>query len=198
VLTETEVSDFRDRLCAAAERKFAEQGASGVGMRQLAAELGVSPMTPYRYFKDKDDILAAVRASGFDRFSSALETALNASTDAIEQASAVGNAYFRFALDNASAYKLMFELDQPNEDQYPDLVRATARAKRTMSDYVRRLIDAGLIEGDIDLIAHVFWASIHGLVVLHLAGKLPGPVDVDALRAESFRALALAYQPRHG
>ncbi len=41
-------------------------------MRQLAAELGCSPMTPYRYFKDKDEILAAVRAAAFDRFSEAL------------------------------------------------------------------------------------------------------------------------------
>src|SRR5581483_9000155 len=65
-LTDEEVSDFRERLCAAAERLFAEQGPRAASMRQLAAKLGVSPMTPYRYFKDKDDILAAVRASGFN------------------------------------------------------------------------------------------------------------------------------------
>ena len=47
-------------------------------MRQLAAELGVSPMTPYRYFEDKDDILAAVRANGFNRFAEALERAYEA------------------------------------------------------------------------------------------------------------------------
>ena len=47
-----------------AERLFAEHGVEAVTMRQLAAALGVSPMTPYRYFKDKDAILAAVRARG--------------------------------------------------------------------------------------------------------------------------------------
>jgi AcrR family transcriptional regulator len=62
VLSQSDVSEFRERLCAAAERLFAERGANGVGMRQLAAELGVSPMTAYRYFKDKDEILATVRA----------------------------------------------------------------------------------------------------------------------------------------
>jgi AcrR family transcriptional regulator len=41
VLTETDVADFRERLCAAAERLFAEQGPDAVTMRQLAAELGV-------------------------------------------------------------------------------------------------------------------------------------------------------------
>src|SRR5471030_1205990 len=99
VLSETDVADFRDRLCEAAEKLFAEKGPDAVTMRQLATELGVSPMTPYRYFKDKDDILAAVRVSGFDRFSDALEAALASSSDAGEQAGAVGDAYFRFALE---------------------------------------------------------------------------------------------------
>ncbi|MDB5447081.1 MAG: transcriptional regulator, TetR family, partial [Phenylobacterium sp.] len=48
ILTDTDVADFRERLCAAAERLFAAKGLDGVTMRQLAAELGVSPMTPYR------------------------------------------------------------------------------------------------------------------------------------------------------
>ncbi|HEX4183424.1 MAG TPA: TetR/AcrR family transcriptional regulator [Caulobacteraceae bacterium] len=196
MLTEDEVSEFRERLCAAAERLFAEYGPQGVGMRQLAAALGVSPMTAYRYFKDKDDILAAVRANSFDRFSNALEAALASSSDSRVQAAAVGNAYFRFALENAAAYKLMFDFDQPNEADYPDLVRATTRAKSTMVDYVRRLTEGGVIEGDVDLMAHVFWATIHGIVVLHLAGKLPGPVGVDALRDEAFRVLFTSYSPK--
>jgi len=198
VLTEIEVNEFRNRLCAAAERLFVEQGPGGVGMRQLAKALGVSPMTPYRYFKDKDDILAAVRANGFDRFAQALEGALGSSADPIEQAGAVGDAYFRFAIDHSAAYRLMFDLDQPNEADYPDLVRATERAKKTMSGYVRRLVEAGFLEGDIDLMAHVFWGSIHGLVVLQLAGKLSDPMNAETLRRESFRALASAYRPHGG
>jgi AcrR family transcriptional regulator len=196
VLTKDEVSEFRERLCMAAERLFAEHGPQGVGMRQLAAALGVSPMTAYRYFKDKDDILAAVRANSFDRFSNALEAALASSSDCRVQAAAVGEAYFRFALENAASYKLMFDFDQPNEAHYPDLVRATARAKSTMVDYVRRLTEGGVIEGDVDLMAHVFWATIHGIVVLHLAGKLPGPVAVDTLRDEAFRVLFTSYSPK--
>jgi AcrR family transcriptional regulator len=63
ILSETEVADFRERLCAAAERLFAAEGPGGVTMRQLAAELGVSPMTARRHFRDKSEILAAVRAA---------------------------------------------------------------------------------------------------------------------------------------
>ena len=53
-LSPAEVDAFRARLCAVAERRFAERGADGVSMRQLADELGCSAMTPYRYFSDKE------------------------------------------------------------------------------------------------------------------------------------------------
>ena len=78
VLTEEAVGEFRERLVDAAEHLFAEHGLEAVTMRQLAAELGVSPMTPYRYFEDKDAILAAVRARAFNRHAEALEAAFDA------------------------------------------------------------------------------------------------------------------------
>ena len=107
LLTESDVAEFRERLIAAAERLFAEHGPDGVTMRQLASALGVSPMTPYRYFKDKDAILAAVRASGFARFASAMEGATAASADGLDRSQTTGRAYVRFALENQDAYRLM-------------------------------------------------------------------------------------------
>jgi AcrR family transcriptional regulator len=50
-------------------------------MRQLAEALGCSPKTPYRYFKDKADILATVRAQAFAKFADTLEKACAASKD---------------------------------------------------------------------------------------------------------------------
>src|SRR3954471_12614144 len=105
VLSETDVADFRERLCEAAERLFAERGPDAVTMRQLAAELGVSPMTPYRYFHDKDDILAAVRTNGFNRFAQALETARAGGKSARAKGAAVGEAYLAFAFRHPHTYK---------------------------------------------------------------------------------------------
>src|SRR5580765_5549288 len=124
VLSDTDVADFRERLCEAAERLFAEKGPDAVTMRQLAADLGVSPMTPYRYFEDKDDILAAVRANGFNRFAEALEQARASADGARARGAAVGEAYVTFALEHPHAYKLMFDFNQPNVEQYPDLAEA--------------------------------------------------------------------------
>jgi len=173
VLSETDVADFRDRLCSAAERLFAERGPDAVTMRQLAAELGVSPMTPYRYFEDKDDILAAVRANGFNRFAAALEKARDGASGARARGLATGKAYLTFALENPHSYKLMFDLNQPNVETYPELVAAGARARKTMTGYIEDALAEGLMAGDPEQIGLMFWAAIHGSVILELSGMLP-------------------------
>ncbi|WP_293676801.1 TetR/AcrR family transcriptional regulator [uncultured Phenylobacterium sp.] len=183
VLTETDVADFRDRLCQAAERLFAERGPDAVTMRQLAAELGVSPMTPYRYFEDKDDILAAVRTSGFTRFAERLEAARAGAADSQARGEAVGEAYVAFALENPHSYKLMFDLNQPNVEKYPELIAAGARAQATMTDHVNESIACGRYAGEPQQIGLMMWAAVHGIVVLQLAGLLPHGVARDLYHA---------------
>ncbi|MBI5939303.1 MAG: TetR/AcrR family transcriptional regulator [Caulobacterales bacterium] len=195
LLTETDVADFRERLIAAAERLFGERGPDGVTMRQLAAELGVSPMTPYRYFKDKDAILAAVRASGFDRFATAMEQATAGLTDPRQWSEATGRAYVRFALGNPDAYRLMFDFAQPNETDYPELMEASARSRTMLIRHARGLVEAGQARGDPEMIAHILWAALHGGLVLQMAGKLSKSIDPSALRREAFQAILRGLKP---
>lgn len=195
VLSSTDLADFREKLISVASKIFAEKGREGFTMREVAGAVGVSAMTPYRYFTDKEEILAAVRAAAFDRFADALESAFASAGDPERRGSAVGQAYVRFAFSEPAAYKLMFDMTQPEETTYPELAKATTRARRTMTDYVRGLVDAGLLEGDPVLIGHVFWASLHGAVVLQLAGKLDAECDFDTIIHESFRALIAGFAP---
>jgi AcrR family transcriptional regulator len=189
-LSAADVGAFRARLCAVAQQRFAKRGVDGVSMRQLADALGCSPMTPYRYFRNKEEILAAVRTAAFDRFASALEGAVKRTqSDLRAQGQAVGEAYIRFALREPEAYRLMFDLSQPHPDRYPELVRATARARHMMSASLEGLVQAGIFAGDAKLIGHVFWATMHGLVVLHLAGKLPAKPDFRTIQREAMRLL---------
>lgn len=192
-LSPSEIEDFRDRLCEVATRIFAEKGADGFTMRQLATELSVSPMTPYRYFKDKDDILAAVRARAFDQFAGALEGAYESGKTPVERSQAVGLGYETFARSHPEAYKLIFDVSQPNERNYPDLVRAGDRARKTLTRHLEGLRDAGLIEGDPLLIGTVVWSAFHGALMLQLAGKLPPEYDFARIREEIFSLIPKAY-----
>jgi AcrR family transcriptional regulator len=190
-LSEAAIEDFRERLIDAAEHLFATHGLEAVTMRQLAGELGVSPMTPYRYFKDKDDILAAVRARAFNRHAEALERAFDETAgDVGTRANAVGDAYVRFAFDNPEAYKLMFDINQPSERDYPDLVAAERRSRATMTRHLRELTAAGLWRGDAGMAGHMFWAALHGPIMLAFSGKLEPGYDAQTLIAALRDAVA--------
>jgi AcrR family transcriptional regulator len=167
-LSPADVETFRTRLCDVAEKLFAAHGPHGVTMREMADALGVSSMTPYRYFKDKDAILAAVRTRAFNQFAAAMEEARqNAKPRS-------GNAYIEFALAHPAAYRLMFDVSQPTFADYPELVAAMGRARLTMGGGLRELAAAGRFKGDVELAAYVFWSTMHGAVMLELAGLLEG------------------------
>src|ERR1700761_8365731 len=136
-LSPTDVQAFQARLCDVAEQLFAARGFDGVTLREMAEALGVSSMTPYRYFKDKDAILAAVRTRAFNDFAQAMETAAAHGKDAIAKSQAAGKAYQDFAFANAEAYRLMFMVREKGEAaKDPPLEQAAKRARATMSAHV--------------------------------------------------------------
>jgi AcrR family transcriptional regulator len=194
-LSTAEVADFREKLCDAAAKIFAEKGEQGFTLRELAGELGVSPMTPYRYFRDKDEILAAVRARAFQQFAQTLEAAYAKGTDPASRAESTGKAYIAFALENPGTYKLMFEMTQLDSG-YPELAQAADRARLTMTRHIPPLVEAGYLAGDPDLIGHVYWAMLHGAVTLQLANKLDPECDLGKLLDGAFTALNAGFAPK--
>ena len=168
-LSPVEVEAFRDSLCAVATERFAERGYEGVTLRGLARELGCSPMTPYRYFENKAEIFEAVRTAAFERFAAALQQALDASPSPAQSLPALCRAYVAFALAEPHAYRIMFELDQGERvPAHPDDLRSWT----LMHTAVEHAAAVGLVEGDPDVLAHLYWSNIHGLVALHLTGML--------------------------
>jgi AcrR family transcriptional regulator len=195
-LTDDDVAGFRQRLCDAAARLFIERGPDAVTMRSLAKELGCSAMTPYRYFKDKDAILAAVRARGFDEFADALEKANSGAADSTSRARAIGAAYIQFARERPHVYRMMFEAPfLPDGDVDPDLVRAGERAREQMKGYVRDMVTSGVIEGDPILIGNLLWGGVHGIVMLSLSGMLSRHLTPEAISLELFQAVVDRHAP---
>ncbi len=193
ILTEADVADFRERLCETATEIYIAKGPEGLNMRDLASRLGVSAMTPYRYFKDKDEILAAIRTRAFNLFATKLEDALAQPGTAPERSRRVGQAYVRFALEQSSCYRLMFDLATPRLAPLPELFAAERRARATMTDHVRLLVQEGYFTGDPNLIGPVLWSGLHGVVTLHLSGALADGGEFETILAEIMRVLSGAY-----
>ncbi|MBI1179720.1 MAG: TetR family transcriptional regulator [Alphaproteobacteria bacterium] len=182
-LTADEREAFRARLCEAVRHRFAQLGPDGVTMRGLASDLGCSPMTPYSYFASKEDILAAVRADAFRRLADLCESAAEAADGELARAGAIGRAYLRFALSEPEAYRIMFELSQPDIRGFPDLAEQVDRARRFMAQPTEILVRRGVLAGDAAQLAEMFWAASHGVIVLHMTGKLAPETDVEGLYA---------------
>ncbi len=180
-LSQDRIDAFRDALCEAATRLFAEHGYQGVTLRALARDLGCSPMTPYRYFANKAAIFDTVRAAAASRFADAIENAANAHDTHPARLRALCRAYVDFALAEPHAYRIVFELDR---SQQPDPIGGDeARGWLVMKGAVAAAIADGVLEGDPEIVAHLLWSGVHGLVALHLAGMLALGLDLEPLVA---------------
>jgi len=190
ILSAEDIADFRAELCRIATERFARYGYDGVTMRQLADDLGCSPKTPYRYFKDKDEILAAVRADAFRRFADALEAEAKLHPDAAKRARAVGQAYLDFALANPAAYRIMFDHHRAGDTEHPELARESKRASGFITRQAEDMAKVGLVDGDARVVGYAMWAAVHGLVVLRLAGFLSEEAGFRDLHAATMRLIA--------
>jgi hypothetical protein len=65
----------------------------------------------------------------------------------------------------------MFELRQPSVED-PNVGREAYRGISYLIQTVERGVDEGIYQGDALTVAQLKWATIHGIVSLHLAGRL--------------------------
>lgn len=102
--------DLRGSLLDAARETLEQQGINALSLRDLARRTGVSHAAPYRHFANRQDLLVALAAEGFNE----LARRLRAKEGKGEGLKAMGQAYVDFAVSNPSLYKLMFspELDR--------------------------------------------------------------------------------------
>src|SRR6516162_6235923 len=77
--------NLREALLKAAIRLIAEVGPAAFTLREVARRAGVSHNAPYRHFRDKDDLLAAVAAQGFWELTQAMLDAAARQSDTVQR-----------------------------------------------------------------------------------------------------------------
>jgi AcrR family transcriptional regulator len=170
-LTDNQVALFREQICDIAARQFAEKGIENVSMRSLAREVGYSATALYSYFRNKDEILAALRARALNQLTDHLETALKNCPESRLQTRALADAYLEFAEAHPETFKLTFDLNQPIVILYPELEAAQQRCKNIFRLHISTMLAGGHLKGDANILAHLLWSSLHGLISLNLSGK---------------------------
>src|SRR5438093_13784981 len=91
--------DLRAALLQTAGKVLEKEGLGELRLRELARRAGVSHNAPYRHFPDRDALLTALAAEGFEILNSEMRG---------QTSRGMGEAYVRFALDNPQRFRLMF------------------------------------------------------------------------------------------
>lgn len=171
-LDEAQVAQVRAKLVAASLALYREKGYDAVSLREVAAKVGISHVTPYRYFPSKEDMVSAVRAEVWGQFGAYLSQATQTATDERDRLRRMFAAFVSFAVDNPQDYRLIFSLRQPPHDDFPVLRDARLRVMNQVIGLVRQAVEAGAVQGDPLLLAHLGWSALHGLITLHVSGQL--------------------------
>jgi AcrR family transcriptional regulator len=172
--------DLREAMIQVAQELLESDGPGSWTVRAAARIAGVSSGAPYRHFADKDALLAAVAARGFDDLCASLERSLElAGDEGSARLAALGEVYVRFAVERPGRYQIMYGREILNQREHAELWAAADRAFALLLRELERAQAAGLVRGDrtAQRAACGAWAMMHGLSDLLLSGRLEDCAD---------------------
>jgi AcrR family transcriptional regulator len=184
--------NLRQALIQAGLKLLAEGGVPGLSLRAAAQLAGVSHAAPYRHFRDKDALVAAIAEEGFRLLTAEMrgEIAACRSPSLRSRLRAAGRGYVSFAVQHAAHFRIVFGRYIGPHDK-ADVPASLVAAGEEAYGVLRSLIAEGVADGQlragaVDELALATWGHVHGLGMLIIDGQIPG------LGAEPAAARALA------
>lgn len=144
--------DLKAALLQVAGKELEKHGVASLSLRELARRAGVSHNAPYRHFPDRDALLSALAAEGFELLGDALQS---------RPRREMGEAYVEFALAHPQRFRLMFG----------GIAGREGRDRRAYEGLLKSFADLG---EDAPYAAAAAWGLVHGLSHLLLDGHFEG------------------------
>jgi AcrR family transcriptional regulator len=169
--------DLQQALLTAAESVLKREGLSGLTLRAVAREAGVSHAAPAHHFGDVSGLVSELAAIGFRRFNAAMREADAKGGTATDKGMARAQAYLAYALAHPQMYGLMFRTERLDmsraalrdaaDASFASLAGAIAAVRNTeKADHALTLEQGAQIVRA--------WSLLHGYAMLNLDGRLRG------------------------
>jgi AcrR family transcriptional regulator len=193
--------DLEWAILEAASQLLEKEGPLGVGLRAAARLAGVSHTAPYRHFRNRESILAALAARGLAELGDRMEAAAGTRRDPREALAAIAETYVSLAAERPHRFRLMFGPEVADKARHPEVRAAGMRAYQVLIDTIAAGQRSGCVRpGDPTELALGHWAIVHGAASLMVDGLLAerargsgGPAGLARLVAEQVR---LGTEPR--
>ena len=184
--SEADAEKLRDELVAAALTLFMEGGLEAVTMRALATQVGVSAMTPYRYFEDKNHLLRGIWQHVLGSAWQGMLEAAKDHDDVHERIRAQINAFIDYWEADPQHYRLVYMTEQTTRHGerdalsalpiYTGVLDASLRASRELAEKV------GGDPAHAKLASDVRFMMVSGYLHARLVNQRYPWSDVDVLR----------------
>jgi AcrR family transcriptional regulator len=160
--------DLEQRILSAASRLWARGGEKALTMRAVAKAAGTTTPTVYERYKDREDILRALRLKTRRELFSAL-TRTRTLREAVQR-------QLNFALENAHAYEVLFDgVARPPSlhEPWPSFNLIRERLAEKLGGDPRRH----------NRLILAIWSLMHGTAMLIIRGEFEGSLRTQAVHA---------------
>jgi len=166
--------DLKNALIQAGSEILAVEGLSGLTLRKVARQAGVSHADPYAHFTDKEALIAAISTEGYQRLYARLQAAVDSYPRApAHQLVAAAWAYLQFALQETAYFRLSLSGALEKEKDYPAFVAISKESFALVVQIVGACQAAGVLRpGPTDLAAVSVWSLVHGFTSLLLENQI--------------------------
>lgn len=163
--------ELKEMSVNSARKIIAAQGLSNLNMRRIAGDIGYTVGTLYNVFEDMDDLMMHINAATLDSLYEVLEKHVPQSEANTPRAlKKIAQIYIRFATENFNLWNVLTNYEQMTEETRPDwYLQKTLRLFRMVEDFLAPLCKSATAA---ERSAKILWASVHGICVLGLNGRL--------------------------
>jgi AcrR family transcriptional regulator len=121
-----DAADLQRDLLAAAEALFSEGGLEAVSVRKVAARVGVSAMTPYRYFADKAELLVGLWEFVMQGLLTCIQDEVKRHQDPSVRLRAGADAFLSYWEAHPDRYRLVYMTERTTQRQEKSQFTAAA------------------------------------------------------------------------
>lgn len=161
-LKEGEREARREILIEATLDLFGKKPFDEIGVRDIAAAVGVSPASMYRYFPSREDLFVEAFIKDLREIEKWLANLLESSEElSLEEFS---ESLIRYLIDSEPTFQMMSYL-MIKGTMTPDLLRKYNGVQRAMLNKFEQVLKRNGIECTDRITAHAFYASLNGILM---------------------------------
>jgi AcrR family transcriptional regulator len=167
-LTKIELAQKQAAIANAARALFAAEGYGAVSIRNVAEAAGMSPMTLYRYFDAKIDVLRFLWSDVLNELFDSLEVIAKRERNEGKRLRKISIAYVRYWIDHPDHYRMIFMsegISQPAVSVFVEQDEVIPRYA-LFSRCIEQATQPD--EGDLPVMTELLISSLHGIAHNHV------------------------------